>query len=241
MTGKVLSFLVIFLYSVVAYSADCSDITKVDPTKLGQDSGRKVGPLIEDFMMQPRPGTALRMMLFTASDPDNIFRKNWVFGFRCVDGTARKIFERFGPINKAAKIDDDQFSLRYSCGDKSIEIYHEWDQAHGTFFASKANPPRPQADFTEPQLMETAPLDYPSIARTNHDWVGLYVATLRVSEKGTVLETLIERVDCEPIDDVFRKYLVDAMSKWKFKPAVKKNVPVSAWISLPIAMKLASH
>ena len=83
---------------------------------------------------------------------------------------------------------------------------------------------------TEPPVpVRTVAPEYPNELR--RDGVsGLVMVKCTIDEQGNVTETLIEKSS----NAAFEKPAVDAVKKWKFKPAKQDGAPVAIKVSIPI-------
>jgi protein TonB len=59
---------------------------------------------------------------------------------------------------------------------------------------------------------------------------GVVTITCIIDEKGNVTEPTVEKAT----NDAFRQPALDALRKWKFKPAKKGGTPVALKVSIPI-------
>ena len=87
-------------------------------------------------------------------------------------------------------------------------------------FAQTKEPPVP---------VRTVAPDYPSELR--RDGVsGLVMVKCTIDEQGNVIEPSIEKSS----NTAFDKPALDALKKWKFKPAKQDGAPVATKVSIPI-------
>lgn len=88
------------------------------------------------------------------------------------------------------------------------------------FAQTKPEPPVP---------VRTVPPDYPPDLR--RDGVsGLVMVKCSIDEQGNVTETTVEKSSHE----AFEKPAMDAVKKWKFKPAKQDGSPVAIKVTIPI-------
>ncbi len=88
------------------------------------------------------------------------------------------------------------------------------------FAQSKAEPPVP---------VRTVPPDYPDELR--RDGVsGLVMVKCTIDEQGNVSGTEVEKSS----NAAFEKPALNALKKWKFKPAKQDGTPVAIKVSIPI-------
>jgi protein TonB len=85
---------------------------------------------------------------------------------------------------------------------------------------SKPEPPVP---------VRTVPPEYPQELR--RDGVsGLVMVKCTIDEQGNVVDPQVEKSS----NPAFEKPAVDALKKWKFKPAKQDGTPVAIKVSIPI-------
>ncbi len=85
---------------------------------------------------------------------------------------------------------------------------------------TKAEPPVP---------VRTVPPEYP--AELRRDGVsGLVMVKCTIDEQGNVVDPQVEKSS----NGAFEKPAVDALKKWKFKPAKQDGAPVAIKVSIPI-------
>lgn len=94
------------------------------------------------------------------------------------------------------------------------------------FAQSKAEPPVP---------VRTVPPDYPPDLR--RDGVsGLVMVKCTIDENGNVVDPQVEKSS----NPSFEKPAVEALKKWKFKPAKQDGAPVAIKVSIPIKFVIES-
>jgi len=80
-----------------------------------------------------------------------------------------------------------------------------------------------------PVPVRTVPPDYPSELR--HDGVsGLVVVRCTIDTQGNVVDPEVEKSS----NGGFDKAAVEALKKWRFKPAKQDGAPVAIKVSIPI-------
>ena len=77
--------------------------------------------------------------------------------------------------------------------------------------------------------VRTVAPDYPSDLR-NQGVSGVVMVKCTIDEQGNVAETTVSKSSNETFD----KYAMDALKKWKFKPARQDGNPVSMQVTIPI-------
>ncbi len=83
---------------------------------------------------------------------------------------------------------------------------------------------------TEPPVpVRTIPPEYPSQMR-DQKASGVVTVNCLIDEKGNVTESHIEKTTNEAFD----KSALDAVKRWKFKPARQDGEPVSIRVSIPV-------
>lgn len=87
-------------------------------------------------------------------------------------------------------------------------------------FAQKIDPPVP---------VRTVPPEYPDALKRD-GVVGMVVVKCTIDEQGNVADPEIEK----STNPGFDKAAVDAIKKWKFKPARQDGNPVAKKVSIPI-------
>jgi protein TonB len=96
-------------------------------------------------------------------------------------------------------------------------------------------PQRPQffTAFDEPpQVIRQVPPEYPELARQS-ETEGVVLVQIGVNEFGDVIEaTVVQGVP------VLNQAAIDAVMKWKFRPAKQRDVPVPVRIVIPIRFTL---
>lgn len=86
------------------------------------------------------------------------------------------------------------------------------------------------ADFDEnPAPLRTPPPVYPEQLRM-HDIKGMVLIKVSINEEGAVESCEVQK----STQDEFNKPALDAVKRWKFKPAKKAGVAVKANILIPI-------
>ncbi len=88
------------------------------------------------------------------------------------------------------------------------------------FAETKAEPPVP---------VRTVPPDYPTALR--RDGVsGLVMVKCTIDEQGNVIETTVEK----STNELFDEPALNAVKKWKFKPARQDGTPIAIKVSIPV-------
>lgn len=80
-----------------------------------------------------------------------------------------------------------------------------------------------------PVPVRTVAPDYPRELR-DHGVSGVVMVKCTVDEQGNVAETSISKSSNENFD----KYAVEALKKWKFKPARQDGNPVAMQVTIPV-------
>jgi periplasmic protein TonB len=88
------------------------------------------------------------------------------------------------------------------------------------FAQSKPEPPVP---------VRTVPPDYPPELR-REGVSGLVMVKCTIDESGNVIDPQVEKSS----NGAFEKPAVEALRKWKFKPAKQDGTPVAIKVSIPI-------
>lgn len=94
------------------------------------------------------------------------------------------------------------------------------------FAETKAEPPVP---------VRTVAPDYPFEMR-REGTPGLVTVKCTIDEQGNVVEPVVEKSS----NPAFEKPAVDALRKWKFKPAKQDGNPIATKISIPIKFSVDS-
>lgn len=92
-----------------------------------------------------------------------------------------------------------------------------------------------EPDFdVRPTPIKTPPPEYPY--QLKRDGVtGVVAVKVLIDEKGSVAECIVAKSSHAD----FEKPALDAVKKWKFKPATKGGEPVKAWLMIPLHFRLA--
>ena len=85
------------------------------------------------------------------------------------------------------------------------------------------------AEFEPPVPVRTVAPDYPADLRAAGT-SGLVVLSCAIDDKGVVTETKVAKTT----NEAFNQAAIDAVGKWKFRPAQKDGKPVAIRISLPV-------
>jgi protein TonB len=88
-----------------------------------------------------------------------------------------------------------------------------------------------------PRVLRSIPPRYPFVARQK-GLEGRVVVRFVVSAEGDVLEPEVAEVEPPDIAGVFDTAALQAVSRYKFKPAVKDGEPVDCIVKLPIAFEI---
>lgn len=84
-----------------------------------------------------------------------------------------------------------------------------------------------------PTPIKTPPPEYPfELKRTGV--TGVVAVKVLIDEKGAVAECIVAK----STHPDFEKPALDAVKKWKFKPAQKAGEPVKAWLMIPLQFQL---
>lgn len=87
-----------------------------------------------------------------------------------------------------------------------------------------------QQRFDEPPVpIRTVAPDYPPALR-REGVSGMVSVAITVDEKGNVTDARVERSSHE----AFEKPAIDAVSRWRFKPATKDGAPVAVNVVVPV-------
>jgi protein TonB len=86
-----------------------------------------------------------------------------------------------------------------------------------------------------PVVMSRVEPDYPSMAR-RRNINGQVTVKFLVDAQGRVQKPSIVRANPEGI---FESSVLEAVTRWRFKPGIYKGQAVSTWVILPIQFKLA--
>jgi periplasmic protein TonB len=86
-----------------------------------------------------------------------------------------------------------------------------------------------QSKTEAPVPVRTVPPDYPPDLR-REGVSGLVMVKCSIDEQGNVTETTVEKSS----NPAFEKPAMDAVRKWKFKPAKQDGNPVAIKVSIPI-------
>jgi protein TonB len=85
-----------------------------------------------------------------------------------------------------------------------------------------------------PVPVRTVPPEYPGALKRS-GVSGIVNVTCLIDEKGDVQEVTLEKAS----DDAFIQPALDAVKKWKFKPAKKDGVAVAIKVSIPVRFRIA--
>ena len=80
-----------------------------------------------------------------------------------------------------------------------------------------------------PIPIRTPPPEFPLEMKRN-GVSGLVVVTVTINESGSVASAVIKKSTNEAFNDA----AMDAVKKWKFKPAKKNDQPISTIVSIPL-------
>lgn len=84
-------------------------------------------------------------------------------------------------------------------------------------------------EMEAPVPVRMVPPKYP-VEMRKEGTSGVVTITCVIDEKGNVTEPTVEKAT----NDAFRQPALDALRKWKFKPAKKGGTPVALKVSIPI-------
>ncbi|MDP1580873.1 MAG: energy transducer TonB [Candidatus Didemnitutus sp.] len=87
--------------------------------------------------------------------------------------------------------------------------------------------------FEAPVPVRMVPPKYPQDMRRDGT-SGIVTVKCLIDEKGNVTETSVERAS----NDAFIQPALEALRKWKFKPAKRGGNPVALHVSIPIQFNL---
>jgi len=86
------------------------------------------------------------------------------------------------------------------------------------------------ADGTEPPVpVRTVPPKFPEEMRRSGS-AGLVTVNCLIDEKGNVTETKVVKAS----NDAFAEPALEALKKWKFKPAKKEGAAVAIRVNIPV-------
>ena len=85
------------------------------------------------------------------------------------------------------------------------------------------------ADTEPPVPVRTVPPAYPEAMRAANT-SGVVVLVCEVDEKGSVTDAKVTKTT----NEAFNQPAIDAVTKWKFRPAQKDGKPVAIHINLPV-------
>ena len=91
------------------------------------------------------------------------------------------------------------------------------------------------APDTKPTPVRTPPPDYPEDLRASNV-EGMVLLTVSINEKGEVSACVVSKSS----DKRFETAAIEAVRKWRFRPATKNNTPVSCNVTLPIRFSVES-
>ncbi len=92
---------------------------------------------------------------------------------------------------------------------------------------------RANESFEAPVPVRMVPPKYPQDMR-REGTSGIVTVKCLIDEKGNITETSVERAS----NDAFIQPALEALRKWKFKPAKKGGNPVALHVSIPIQFNL---
>ncbi|MBA4136218.1 MAG: hypothetical protein C0518_02745 [Opitutus sp.] len=90
-------------------------------------------------------------------------------------------------------------------------------------------PGRADDSMEAPVPVRMVPPKYPPEMRREGTG-GVVTITCIIDEKGNVTEPTVEKAS----NDAFKQPALDALRKWKFKPAKKGGTPIALKVSIPI-------
>jgi protein TonB len=91
-----------------------------------------------------------------------------------------------------------------------------------------------RADDTEPPVpVRTVPPEYPGALKRS-GVSGIVTVNCLIDEKGDVQEITLEKAS----EDAFIQPALEAVRKWKFKPAKKGGVAVAIRVSIPVRFRI---
>ena len=85
------------------------------------------------------------------------------------------------------------------------------------------------ADIEPPVPVRTVAPDYPAEMRATNT-SGIVVLGCDIDDKGAVTEAKVSKTT----NEAFNQAALDAVAKWKFRPAQKDGKPVAIHINLPV-------
>lgn len=94
--------------------------------------------------------------------------------------------------------------------------------------------PALRADTEAPVPVRTVAPDYPGALKRS-GISGLVTLSCLIDEKGDVQEITLEKAS----DDAFIQPAIDAVKKWKFKPAKRDGAAVAIKVSIPVRFRIA--
>jgi periplasmic protein TonB len=90
------------------------------------------------------------------------------------------------------------------------------------------------AEGTEPPVpVRTVPPTFPDEMR-RQGTAGLVTVSVLIDEKGNVQEPKVVKTSHE----AFAQPAMDALAKWKFKPAKKEGAPVAIRVNIPVQFSI---
>jgi periplasmic protein TonB len=95
--------------------------------------------------------------------------------------------------------------------------------------AALTTPVFAQPKMEPPVPVRTVPPEYP-IELRREGVSGLVMVKCAIDEQGNVTETIVEKSS----NAAFEKPAMDAVKKWKFKPAKQDGSPVAIKVTIPI-------
>jgi TonB family protein len=122
--------------------------------------------------------------------------------------------------------------------EKEIDIVagtSRWISDSGaTLLADSLSPP---PDFIQldknPEVIFRSSPEYPEEARINGIENNVYIKAW-IASNGTVHQAIITK----SIDTIFNNNALRCVMNWKFAPAMLDNIPVDAWVNIPIRFRL---
>ncbi|MDK9701435.1 MAG: energy transducer TonB [bacterium] len=87
----------------------------------------------------------------------------------------------------------------------------------------------------QPEIISAPPPEYPEMARTA-GLAGTVIVQFLVNKKGEI--TKVKVLKASPPGLGFEDKAMEAVKKWKMKPAINNGQPVAIWVTQPIRFKL---
>jgi protein TonB len=94
--------------------------------------------------------------------------------------------------------------------------------------------PALRADTEAPVPVRTVPPEYPSALRRS-GVSGVVTLSCLIDEKGDVQDVSLEKAS----DEAFIQPAIEAVRKWKFKPAKKDGAVVAIKVSIPVRFRIS--